>query len=175
MELGDETIFFYLEKGRNIFREGERTFFSEMYVFNGIHYKELGMKKAALVLMVIAGILVSQSVFAQDSTAVKKKVEKVAKVKKEAGKVTKEKKQCKEKMECCKDEKCCDKCAGEKCDGNCCDKCAKCKKGDGAKCEKEKKEKCAMDSTATCKMKDMKKHMGKKSPMKEKATGDEKK
>ncbi len=59
------------------------------------------MKKIALILMVIAGVVLSQSLFAQDTTAVKKKVSKVVKVKKEITKASKEKKECADKKACC--------------------------------------------------------------------------
>ena len=129
------------------------------------------MKKLMCVCMLITGLVISQSVFAQDTATVKKAV-KVVKVKNNS---KKEKKECTEKMACSKDKKCCDKCKGEKCDGSCCASCAGNKKGGKEKCEMGKKNCCAMDSTAKCSMKDMKNHMGKKPMMKKAEQSEEKK
>ena len=132
------------------------------------------MKKLVFVLTLILAVMVSQTIFAQD-TLVQKKVEKVVKVRKNINKEDKEKIKCTDKMKCSKDKKCCDKCQGDKCDGKCCAKCAKCIKASAAKCEQGKKDKCDMDSTAKCEKKDIKKHMEKKTVIKEKTEIEEKK
>jgi hypothetical protein len=121
-----------------------------------------------VVFTLIVGVVVAQTMFAQDKP-IENKAGKVVKIKKNSNK------ECSAKMECCKGKKCCDNCTGDSCTGVSCAKCAECKKEYGDKCEMGSKEKYAMDSTGKTNNQDVDNHKKNKTILKKEAEMENKK